>query len=336
MVRAPSSAAIFNFRCSCPFPKREISRNETSRRRNSGLGFFMPKGASRSTCDKNFAFTSSGVMTASACNERSFDCASPPSPRLRRARTSRSSRKKTADSWTVNPPAAACPPHSTKVSSVARISSSACVAPPLRTEPLMLLLPSRPQRNTGRSYSSAIVFATRPRSPGRHAGSPRAITLRISLRSLRRACTARVIAPASALRVRLTDSNFFARVSASLSESVVKRRKASRASSIRLAAFTRGAIMKPISSSVIVHCSTRITRHSFCTPMRGDLRSTRSPYVASTRFSPTSGTISAMVAIPTISRSHFSHPSGTLSRNEGSTASVAHTSFHATAAPQRS
>src|SRR3989338_6668711 len=58
---------IFIFRCSSPFPKSEISRSETSRRRNTGLGLLMPKGASFSIFIKYDLFISSGAITASAC-----------------------------------------------------------------------------------------------------------------------------------------------------------------------------------------------------------------------------------------------------------------------------
>ena len=177
----------------------------------------------------------------------------------------------------MKPPAAACPPNSSNVFSVARMSSRMCVAPPLRTDPFSRKFPSRPQRNTGRSNSSAIVPATRPRSAGRHSGSPSAMTLRSSPRSFRRVCTARVIAPASAFRCRFARSNFFASPSATLSSVMVKRRNASRASPMRLAAFTRGAIIKPTSSEVNVRWSTRIPRHNFCRPSRGDFRITLSP-----------------------------------------------------------
>ena len=129
-------------------------------------------------------------------------------------------------------------------------------------------------------------------------------------------------------------------VSASMRSRVVRSRSARSGTSMRDAALMRGAIENPMSSSVRFSRGIRKRLHNAMMPGRGDLRSTLRPQNASTRFSPTSGTMSATVAIATRSKSHFSHPVG-IATNVASprffpSSIIACTSLKATAAPHKS
>ena len=146
------------------------------------------------------------------------------------------------------------------------------------------------------------------------------------------------MAPAAERLLLFAFSSPLASESARDSSEVVKRLNASFGSPILLAALIRGASMNATSSSVMYRWFTRATAQSFCSPTRGDFRITKSPYFASTLFSPISGTMSAIVASPAISRSHFSHPSGMphASPRSRAYASTPHTSLNASPAPQSS
>src|SRR3989344_3920783 len=111
---------------------------------------------------------------------------------------------------------------------------------------------------------------------------------------------------------------------------------------MRDVALIRGAIINAMVSAVTasagngnVICSNarEDRRHNNVRrPMRWVLRITIRPYFTNVRFSPTSGTMSATDAIATISKSHFSHPSGISSRFAFSDRISAHATLNVTPA----
>ena len=181
---------------------------------------------------------------------------------------------------------------------------------PVLQEPFISPLPSFPQRNTGRSYSSANELATRPRRDGRQCGLPITITGESILFVLIFFFISFVIFVTATFLEAFIRSRSAACCAPSPTLFVESISNACIGSPIREAAFIRGPIMKPISSSVIVLWFTRIFRSSCCNPGRGDFRNTTRPKYAKALFSPVRGTISETVAMPAISSSHFSHPSG--------------------------
>ncbi len=177
---------------------------------------------------------------------------------------------------TVKPPANSWPPYSIKYSFVSVISSTTETDPSERQEPRMQSLSSLPQTKTGFPYSSEIFPATRPKTPTRQAGFPTTITS-LKSRFSNFFFTSRII-PAT---ITFLSSLILERCSASTparpSSSVERSSKALPGSSMREAAFKRGAIIKLTSSSVKYLWSMFNLAKSFCRPGRGDFRRTFSP-----------------------------------------------------------